>query len=76
MGHGRDDTGDSAAVFAVKVEMLEQQLERERGTVEDLRRRLDRAEGRVFALSAPSPARGQQRGPQRRLWERVRGLWE
>ena len=75
-GHGRDETGNSSAVLAVKVEMLEQQLDRERDIVEDLRRRLDRAEERVFALSAPLPTRRQQEGPQRRLWERVRGLWE
>jgi len=73
---GRYEAGDSSAVLAVKVEMLEQQLERERDTVEDLRRRLDRAEERVFALSAPSPTRRQQEGPQKGLWERVRGLWE
>ena len=75
-GRGRDETGDSSAVLAVRVEMLEQQLERERDTVEDLRRRLDRAEERAFALSAPSPTQRQQEGPQRGLWERVRGLWE
>ena len=75
MGHARDEAGDSSAVLAVKVEMLQQQLERERDTVEDLRRRLDRAEERVFALSAPSPTRGQQEGPQEGLWERVKGLW-
>lgn len=74
--HGRDGAGDSSAVLAVKVDMLEQQLERERDTVEDLRRRLDKAEERVFALSAPLSDRRQQRGPQRGLWERVRGLWE
>ncbi len=34
------------------VEMLEQRLDRERNTVEDLRKRLDRAEERVFELSA------------------------
>jgi len=79
--HGQRDVmeqsgdGNGSAVLAVRVEMLEQQLERERDTVEDLRRRLDRAEERVFALSAPSPARGRQEGPQKGLWERVRGLW-
>jgi hypothetical protein len=43
------------AVLAVRVEMLEHQLERERDTVEDLRKRLDRAEDRILALSAPAP---------------------
>ena len=37
--------------MAVKVEMLEAQLERERETVADLRKRLDRAEDRLTALS-------------------------
>ena len=45
-----------AAVLAVRVEMLEQQLERERDTVEDLRKRLDKAEDRVLALTAPASA--------------------
>ena len=35
----------------VKVEMLEQQLQREQETTDDLRKRLDRAEGRVIALT-------------------------
>ena len=38
-------------VMAVKVAMLEDQLERERETVADLRKRLDRAEDRVTALT-------------------------
>lgn len=38
-------------VMAVKVAMLEEQLERERETVDDLRKRLDRAEDRVTALT-------------------------
>ena len=41
------------AVLQVRVEMLEAQLVRERETVDDLRKRLDRAEERVLALSAP-----------------------
>lgn len=68
-GHGHwDATGQQRAtpetaaaraalgdeVMAVKVAMLEQQLEREQETVADLRKRLDRAEERVYALSAPS----------------------
>lgn len=54
----RDDkrqVGDSEAVLLVKVSMLEQQLERERDTIDDLRRRLDRSEDRILALSAPVP---------------------
>jgi hypothetical protein len=52
-----DDTGqdratpDMSEVLAVKVAMLEQLLEREQETVADLRKRLDRAEDRVIALT-------------------------
>ncbi len=42
-------------VLRVRVEMLTAQLEREQDTVADLRRRLDRAEERIFTLSY-SPA--------------------
>ena len=42
-------------VLRVRVEMLTAQLEREQETVADLRRRLDRAEERILALSH-SPA--------------------
>ncbi|WP_430501896.1 hypothetical protein, partial [Escherichia coli] len=42
-------------VLRVRVEMLNAQLEREQETVADLRRRLDRAEERILALSH-SPA--------------------
>lgn len=73
--HRQDGAGDSSAVLAVKVDMLEQQLERERETVDDLRRRLDKAEDRVLALSAPSLPTKQQDSPQRGLWGRLRGLW-
>ena len=38
-------------VMVVKVAMLEDQLEREKETVTDLRKRLDRAEDRVTALT-------------------------
>lgn len=69
--HGKRDAErqerDGAEVLAVKVEMLEAQLERERETVEDLRRRLDRAEERAYALAAPQVAKGAQVG----LWERL-----
>lgn len=58
-GQERNGSGDKEAVLAVRVEMLERQLDRERDTVEDLRKRLDRAEDRILALSAPAadPAR-------------------
>lgn len=42
--------GTELAVLRVRTEMLETQLQRERETVDDLRRRLDRAEERVLAL--------------------------
>jgi hypothetical protein len=44
-------TPDMGEVMVVKVAMLEQQLEREQETVADLRKRLDRAEDRVAALT-------------------------
>lgn len=61
---GRNDTppeqpGTAVAVLQVRVEMLEAQLARERDTVDDLRKRLDRSEERVLALTVepkPSPA--------------------
>lgn len=73
---GGDATGSNSALLAVKIEMLEQQLERERDTVEDLRMRLDKAEERAFALSAPTPRR-QPTGSQQGLWQRLRkALWD
>lgn len=71
-GHERDSGGD-AAILAVRVEMLTEQLERERDTVEDLRRRLDKAEERAFALAAPSPRQGAEDGASQGLWGRLRG---
>ena len=57
-GQQRDASGTSD-IMAVKVAMLEQQLEREQETVADLRKRLDRAEDRVTALTDQrSGARG------------------
>ena len=53
-GQERNGSGDKESVLAVRVEMLERQLDRERDTVEDLRKRLDRAEDRILALSAPA----------------------
>lgn len=53
-GQERNGSGEREAVLAVKVEMLEHQLDRERDTIEDLRKRLDRAEDRILALSAPA----------------------
>lgn len=66
-------------VLRVRVEMLTVQLEREQDTVADLRRRLDRAEERIFALShspatasvAPSAIADPQPGPN----PSKRGLW-
>ena len=57
-------------VLRMKAAMLEEQLGRERDSVEDLRRRLDRAEERVLALSAPPTSREPQRGLLARLWGR------
>lgn len=66
-------------VLRVRVEMLNAQLEREQETVADLRRRLDRAEERILALSlspaatpaAPPAASLQPPGPK----PSKRGLW-
>lgn len=66
-------------VLRVRVEMLTAQLEREQDTVADLRRRLDRAEERILALShspatapvTPPAASTQLPNPQ----PPRRGLW-
>lgn len=66
-------------VLRVRVEMLTNQLEREQDTVADLRRRLDRAEERILALShspatapvSPSAISDPQPGPK----PSRRGLW-
>ena len=58
-------------VLLMKAEMLEAQLGRERDSVDDLRRRLDRAEERLLALSPPPTERIFQRGLWARLWGRV-----
>lgn len=50
-GHRSDTQSAVSDVLEVKVAMLEQQLEREQETVADLRKRLDRAEDRVVALT-------------------------
>lgn len=60
-------------VLRVQVEMLTAQLDREQDTVADLRRRLDRAEERIFALShrpatAPSLAPDNPKPFRRGLW--------
>ena len=65
-------------VLRVRVEMLTAQLEREQETVADLRRRLDRAEERILALShtpsaAPAPSRTSVQEPD--LKPSRRGLW-
>lgn len=57
-------------VLRMKAAMLEEQLGRERDNVEDLRRRLDRAEERVLVLSAPQTPSEPQRGFLARLWGR------
>lgn len=76
-------------VLRVKVAMLEDQLGRERETVDDLRARLDRAEERVLALTAQAglgtgkppevpahahPVSGAPlRGAPARLWDWIKG---
>jgi len=70
-GTGGTDMGTKADVLRVKVEMLTQQLEREQETVTDLRRRLDKAEDRLLALSAPAPVGKPKEG----IWTALWGLW-
>lgn len=48
MPEPRHDTED---VLRVKVAMLEEQLSRERDTIEDLRRRLDKADDRLLSIT-------------------------
>lgn len=64
----RDQGSEEAAILRVKVEMLEQQLEREQETVEDLRRRLDKAEERAFLLSPPTTRNEQEVRPRTNVW--------
>lgn len=71
-GRDRDVVGEREAVQTMQILMLQQQLEREQATVEDLRRRLDRAEDRVLALMAPAPTGKPEQPSQRTLWGRLR----
>jgi len=64
--------GTAEAVLAAKVEMYEAQAQRDHEAIEDLRRRLDRAEERVFALSAPQATREAPKGFLGRL---MGGVW-
>lgn len=75
--------GVELEVLRVKAALLTAQLEREQDTVADLRRRLDRAEERIFVLShspaaapvAPSTIPNPQSDPKptkRSLWAFLR----
>lgn len=61
----------SEEILRVKFQMLEAQLEREQETVADLRKRLDRAEDRILALShqTEKPSQGGSQGQAKR------GFW-
>lgn len=50
-GHGGTAHETETKVLQTKVALLEQQLEREQDTVSDLRRRLDKAEDRLIAIT-------------------------
>ena len=63
---GAEPLQNNAAVLEVKVAMLEAQLERERETVDDLRKRLDRAEDRAYALTHHSAEPSRRAGFLRR----------
>ena len=67
-GQGREGANEREAVLVVKVEMLEHQLERERDTIADLRKRLDRAEDRVLALTSQALPPAPEPTPIRRRW--------
>lgn len=61
---------DTEEVLRVKVAMLEEQLSRERDTVEDLRKRLDRADDRLLAITQQAQPSAAPRGFLARLWGR------
>lgn len=65
---------EKIAVQAMQIAMLQQQLEREQETVEDLRKRLDRAEDRVLALTAPAPNAKPEDLSQGTLWGRLQAI--
>ena len=56
--------GNAANLLELEVKMLREQLERERDTVEDLRKRLDRAE-RLIEDQRPAPVT-----PRKWFWQR------
>jgi hypothetical protein len=84
------DSGGEAALLRLKVQMLEDQLARERtlreeeleriaqeredarSTVQDLRKRLDKAEERILALVAPERAEDRPNGSPPRVVEPVK----
>jgi len=67
--HSSEPIRNNDELLETKVAMLEDQLSREREAVDDLRKRLDRAEERVYALSAPP----QPKNPRKGFWARVFG---
>lgn len=67
-GQGREGASEREAVLVVKVEMLEHQLERERDTIADLRKRLDKAEDRVLALTSQALPPAPEPTPTRHRW--------
>ena len=66
-----DTPSPKADLLEQKVAMLEDQLYRERETVEDLRKRLDRAEDRLTALMPPKQSINSQSLSS--LWQRLIG---
>lgn len=55
-----------AAVLEAKLEMMETQAQRDQETIADLRRRLDKADERVLALTGPT----QQPDEPKWIWEK------
>ena len=75
-GHPTGQPAEAGHALWTKIEMLEEMLARERDTVDDLRKRLDRAEDRLIALTPPAPPAppaAPARGLLGRLADAVRG---
>lgn len=67
IGAPSNPDSNSNETLEMKVSMLEGQLGREQDTIEDLRKRLDRAEDRVYALTHTRSKEPQAKG----FWARV-----
>lgn len=64
----REPVSAELEVLRVRTAMLEEQLGREREAVDDLRRRLDKADERVLALTVNASHQEPKKGLLARLW--------